>query len=307
MAVTRCAGRDRRIALLSWIGPLLLGAFLLVAAPAFAPAAETGSKPVPPPARGETADKPSTASPKAESATKKTATTKTKSKTAAKKKKSTTVARKHPLPPPPKPAALAAAATAAPAAADETAKADLAAGLDKRTAELVPTASRPAEPEGEPPPAAAPDDAKRAATKAAPKPAEGAPVATEAMPPRAEPKVATAPPEPAVTLTKEAVRIQFGPGASDLPETAEPSIQELAGLMAREPSLRLQLLAFATGTKETASQARRLSLNRALAVRGALIDAGVRSTRIDVRALGNKTEESPADRVDILVMQRGGG
>lgn len=122
-----------------------------------------------------------------------------------------------------------------------------------------------------------------------------------------EPNVVVAPPEPATTLTKESLRIQFSPGGADLPESAEPAIGKLAALMSRDPSLRLQLLAFATGTKETASQSRRLSLNRALAVRGALIDAGVRSTRIDVRALGNQTEDGPTDRVDVLVMQRGGG
>jgi hypothetical protein len=31
-----------------------------------------------------------------------------------------------------------------------------------------------------------------------------------------------------------------------------------------------------------------------------LIQRGVRSTRMDIRALGNKYEEEPADRVDIL-------
>ncbi len=124
------------------------------------------------------------------------------------------------------------------------------------------------------------------------------------LPPPPKPTRLAAPP---VTLTRESLRIQFAPGGSDLPDAAAQSIGEIAALMSREQSLRLQLLAFAAGTKETASQSRRLSLNRALAVRGALIDAGVRSTRIDVRALGNKTEENPPDRVDVLVMQRGGG
>jgi len=45
---------------------------------------------------------------------------------------------------------------------------------------------------------------------------------------------------------------------------------------------------------------RRLSLSRALAVRAFLIDQGVRSTRLDVRALGDKTGDGPADRVDIV-------
>ncbi len=47
------------------------------------------------------------------------------------------------------------------------------------------------------------------------------------------------------------------------------------------------------------SKARRLSLSRALAVRAFLIDQGVRSTRMDVRALGDKVQDGPSDRVDI--------
>jgi outer membrane protein OmpA-like peptidoglycan-associated protein len=43
-----------------------------------------------------------------------------------------------------------------------------------------------------------------------------------------------------------------------------------------------------------------MSLSRALAVRSYLIKAGVRSTRMDVRALGNNVQGSPADRVDII-------
>ena len=43
-----------------------------------------------------------------------------------------------------------------------------------------------------------------------------------------------------------------------------------------------------------------MSLSRALAVRAYLIDQGVRSTRMDVRALGSKVGDGPADRVDVL-------
>jgi hypothetical protein len=64
--------------------------------------------------------------------------------------------------------------------------------------------------------------------------------------------------------------------------------------------LRLELLAYAAGTEDQANRARRLSLSRALAVRAFLINEGVRSTRMDVRALGNNVDGEPADRVDIL-------
>jgi outer membrane protein OmpA-like peptidoglycan-associated protein len=63
-------------------------------------------------------------------------------------------------------------------------------------------------------------------------------------------------------------------------------------------------MAFAQGTEDTASQARRLSLSRALAVRTYLIDQGIRSTRMDVRALGATADQGPLDRVDIVPANR---
>jgi hypothetical protein len=45
-------------------------------------------------------------------------------------------------------------------------------------------------------------------------------------------------------------------------------------------------------------------LSRALSVRAFLIKNGVRSTRIDVRALGNKATDEPLNRVDVMVVAR---
>lgn len=65
---------------------------------------------------------------------------------------------------------------------------------------------------------------------------------------------------------------------------------------------RLQLKAYAGGTGETLSSARRLSLSRALSVRSFLIEQGIRSTRIDVRALGRAEDSGPPERVDIVLL-----
>lgn len=71
-----------------------------------------------------------------------------------------------------------------------------------------------------------------------------------------------------------------------------------------DPFLRLRLNAYAPGTEAEQSRSRRLSLSRALAVRSRLVDAGVESTRIEVRALGNADVEGSRDRVDIIVLER---
>ena len=95
--------------------------------------------------------------------------------------------------------------------------------------------------------------------------------------------------------------------AADVAKVSEPEQEKLIalaeGLKGRN-ELRVQLLAYAGGESLSSSKARRLSLSRALAVRSLLIDNGVRSTRIDVRALGNKTTEEPVNRVDVIVAER---
>ena len=64
---------------------------------------------------------------------------------------------------------------------------------------------------------------------------------------------------------------------------------------------RIQLLAYGGEKGDKGSDARRLSLKRALAIRQVLIDDGVPSERIDVRAMGGADDGGPADRVDVFV------
>jgi outer membrane protein OmpA-like peptidoglycan-associated protein len=100
------------------------------------------------------------------------------------------------------------------------------------------------------------------------------------------------------------LRLLFDGSSSDLSDSARAELQRLAAELNKQTNTRIQLLAYAEGTPTTLSQARRLSLDRALTVRSFLANQGVNTTRIDVRALGNQTEGgAPANRVDLLVMQ----
>jgi outer membrane protein OmpA-like peptidoglycan-associated protein len=96
------------------------------------------------------------------------------------------------------------------------------------------------------------------------------------------------------------MQIVFAGESAELPPDILPKLDAVAEKLLQDESLRLQLMAYASGTEDTASKARRISLSRALAVRAYLISKGIRSTRMDVRALGNKVEGEPADRVDIV-------
>ena len=163
-----------------------------------------------------------------------------------------------------------------------------------------------------PPPAAAVPPPAAVAPRGIAPPATG-PVASVPVPPPAAP---AAPPEsagaqaplpsqaalplaPAAPPAARALQIAFAAGDSRLPAAAQGGLKELAARMKAQESLRLQIVAYAAGGDLSASAARRLSLSRALAVRTFLIDNGVRSTRIDVRALGDKVPDQPANRVDL--------
>jgi outer membrane protein OmpA-like peptidoglycan-associated protein len=157
------------------------------------------------------------------------------------------------------------------------------------------------------------------------------PVAVTPQPAPVAPPIAAAPPPPAATgATPQAlVALTAQPAASEpagsgtppaqeslstvgfdkdsarMPDSARDMLAHLASRMSEDATLEVQLLAYASGDEANASKARRLSLSRALAVRSFLIDQGVRKTRIEVRALGNKVPDGQADRVDIVMQKRG--
>ncbi|MBI3515960.1 MAG: OmpA family protein [Proteobacteria bacterium] len=95
-------------------------------------------------------------------------------------------------------------------------------------------------------------------------------------------------------------RVLFAAGSADLSDDGRRELGALAQRLGRDGDSRIQLLAYAEGTPDSESQARRLSLSRALAVRSFLIEQGIRSTRVNVQALGIKSAGGPTDRVDAM-------
>ena len=136
-----------------------------------------------------------------------------------------------------------------------------------------------------------------------------APEVTKSPPPTATSLQASAPEVaklPAKIRVKpgRALRIAFGETETRLPDSEKAKLLNLANAVREERRFRLQLLAYAGGQDLSTSKARRMSLSRALAVRAFLIDKGVRSTQIDVRALGSKTNEKPINRIDFNLTKR---
>ncbi|MFQ5958869.1 MAG: OmpA family protein [Alphaproteobacteria bacterium] len=118
------------------------------------------------------------------------------------------------------------------------------------------------------------------------------------------PRLAALPPAKAPGAPGDTLRIEFAENSSDLTKESRKQLELLAQQLRVSDSLRAQVKAYAGESSGSASAARRLSLSRALAVRAFLIGEGVRSTRIDVRALGNRIEGGPPERVDIVLANR---
>jgi outer membrane protein OmpA-like peptidoglycan-associated protein len=184
-----------------------------------------------------------------------------------------------PLVPLPVPPALAAPpAPPAPALAAPTAPALAAPPAPALAAPPAPALAAPPPPSAPPPPTPAP-----------PAPVLAAP----AVPPPAPRATA-----PATT----AARIDFAPGDATLAPAARARLQALAGTIPADDTVtRVLVLGFADQPDGDQSRARRLALARAIEVRTVLLAANVRSTRIDVRALGKPTDGSDPDRVDVSV------
>ena len=107
---------------------------------------------------------------------------------------------------------------------------------------------------------------------------------------------------PQAVASKNSVNVVFTPGGSQLSSSARKALDLIATELNSKKDVRMQLMAYAGENKMAASKARRLSLSRALAVRSYLIEKGVRGTRIDVRALGNKVSSGLPNRVDLRVI-----
>ena len=233
---------------------------------------------------------------------------------------SSRAARAPSSPPPPPPASV----TEAPPTAEGSAAAPIAgqpsespnpAAPAAAAAETSapPPASPPIESQASPPTGAAPSAAGAASAEPPPAPAAAQPSSTPPAqaaaesaapatpPPQLANKPSALPTVPSGPHGDKAISLRFDSGAAELNNAARTELGKFAAILKKSNDQRLQVVAYAAGSEGEASQARRLALSRALAVRSYLIEQGISSARMDVRALGNKVEDAgPADRVDLV-------
>jgi outer membrane protein OmpA-like peptidoglycan-associated protein len=126
------------------------------------------------------------------------------------------------------------------------------------------------------------------------------PAQSAALPPTSQAPGALSPAQESA----ETLSIPFAASATDIDIASQGTLKDLAQRMTGDRSLRVQLMAYASDPEKNTSKARRLALDRAIAIRNLLIEAGVERTRIEVRALGDQGDGGNLDRVDAVAIKR---
>jgi outer membrane protein OmpA-like peptidoglycan-associated protein len=117
------------------------------------------------------------------------------------------------------------------------------------------------------------------------------------------PATSMTPGEEGPDLSKRS-EILFPHNGSEPTEQSASQLRELASDLNSAldaGARRVQLDAFGGAPGDKSSDARRVSLRRALVIRQLLINDGVPASRIDVRAMGGIDDSGNADRVDVYV------
>ena len=126
---------------------------------------------------------------------------------------------------------------------------------------------------------------------------------TASLPPSDAAHAAATPAANAANLTASGavadMSLVFATDSAELSAVVQNELRSLAHVMRARDDGRIQVLGFASAESGSQDLARKLALSRALKVRTFLIDAGVPSTRIQVRSLGAQSDGGPANRVDI--------
>ncbi len=184
-------------------------------------------------------------------------------------------------------------------------------GIATGASKSAPTAPTPTRGAAKPKPTgkSAPAPATGTATKSTPSPPAIQAAAPPKLPIRApDPAPATAKTPPPLLVAKppEPVWLTFDSEKADIKPDAAAAITALVRAIPVHETASVNVAAYAAGRFDDPSTARRLSLSRGMAVRAALIDGGIPSTQIYVRALGAAAPDGgAADRVLLSVARTG--
>lgn len=125
-------------------------------------------------------------------------------------------------------------------------------------------------------------------------------VKNEAVPP-----IKVVPPLPAIAPVaasgdKASRSISYAKNKVDLSDSAKAELSDLAETLKKTQG-NVRVVAYAAGTAEEASVAKKTSYARGLQIRAFLIEKGVNKLNVNVQALGNAAGGGNADRADVFL------
>ena len=120
------------------------------------------------------------------------------------------------------------------------------------------------------------------------------------------PVLAQAVPPAATTAKPTSFTFPFNETETELPLSEQGRLLEVADTLKTDKAMTLTVSAYASGTAEQSSQAKRTSLARALSVRRFMLERNVESSQIVIRPYGNDSGNGVPDRVDIQVGKKVG-
>ncbi|MGE0665192.1 MAG: OmpA family protein [Sphingomonadales bacterium] len=126
------------------------------------------------------------------------------------------------------------------------------------------------------------------------------PTGMQPPPPPKAPEPAPQKPAKSKKFAGKTVAVLFEPGKLELDAAAR---QRLDAIAAQSRTQRLELKSYAGTDKQSASDTRRMALQRAITVRGYLIDKGMDGTRIALRPQGPATDGQAPERVDVRYLE----
>lgn len=97
--------------------------------------------------------------------------------------------------------------------------------------------------------------------------------------------------------------IEFNKNSSEISDENKSLLDKLVVMLNKIPNQRVQIRAYALADDTTQSDARRMSLSRGLKVRSYIKNKGIKPVRLDIRALGDRYDRPPPDRVDIVLVE----
>lgn len=107
---------------------------------------------------------------------------------------------------------------------------------------------------------------------------------------------------PKINPKETLLTIIFPQDSGELSDKAKEELFGVVDFLKQSPDIRVQIQAFSYAKNKSKSDARRMSLSRGLTVRSYLTDKGIKPVRLDIRALGDSTDKTPVDRVDIVLL-----